>query len=81
MGRDGFQCHVASTLNGPFVVLLEQDCPDKTNDRVFVVGEEAFKTEMGTGVFPSCSMNRYRTENRFWHGPREQWSPATRLPW
>lgn len=38
--RDGFQRHVAGTLDGPFVVLLEQDCPDETDDGV-LIGEDA----------------------------------------
>jgi hypothetical protein len=38
--RDGFQRHVAGTLDRPFVVLLEQDRTDETNDRV-LVGEDA----------------------------------------
>ena len=31
-GRDGFQRHVAGALDGPFVVLLEQDCADEPDD-------------------------------------------------
>ena len=33
---DGFQCHVASTLDGPLVVLFEQDCTDQTGNRLLV---------------------------------------------
>ena len=29
---DGFQCHVAGALDGPFVVLFEQDGPDESCD-------------------------------------------------
>ena len=39
-GRYRFQGHVASTLDRPFVVLLEQDRPDQTDDGV-LVGEDA----------------------------------------
>ena len=34
--RDGFQRHVAGTLDGPFVVLLEQDHFDEADDGIFV---------------------------------------------
>ena len=37
---DGFQCHVASALDGPFVVLFEEDGSHKTDDGV-LVGEDA----------------------------------------
>ena len=39
-GRDGFQRHVAGALNRPFIVLLEQDRTDETNDG-FLIGEDA----------------------------------------
>ena len=35
-GRDGFQRHVACLLDGPFVVLLEQDGADEAGDALFV---------------------------------------------
>lgn len=38
--RDGFQRHVAGALDGPFVVLLEQDRADETDDGV-LIGEDA----------------------------------------
>jgi predicted thioesterase len=38
--RDGFQRHVTGTLDGPFVVLLEQDRSDEANDGV-LIGEDA----------------------------------------
>ena len=31
-GRDGFQGHVAGTLDGPFVVLLKPDGADEAGD-------------------------------------------------
>jgi hypothetical protein len=34
--RDGFQRHVAGALDGPLVVLLEQDGADQANDGIFV---------------------------------------------
>ena len=37
---DGFQCHVAGSLNGPLVILLEQQCADQPDDGI-VVGENA----------------------------------------
>ena len=37
---DGFQCHVAGSLNSPLVVLLEQQCADQSDDGI-VVGENA----------------------------------------
>jgi hypothetical protein len=39
-GRDGFQAHVAASLNRPFIVLFEQDGADEAGDGVFV-GEDA----------------------------------------
>jgi hypothetical protein len=30
--RDGFQRHVAGALDGPFIVLLEQDRADDSDD-------------------------------------------------
>jgi hypothetical protein len=39
-GRDGFQCHVTSTLDRPLVVLLEQDGVDEALDDGHV-GEDA----------------------------------------
>jgi hypothetical protein len=33
---DGFQRHVTGALDGPFIVLLEQDRADEENDGVFV---------------------------------------------
>ena len=36
---DGFQCHVSSALDGPLVVLFEEDCADQTGYR-FLVGED-----------------------------------------
>jgi hypothetical protein len=38
--RDGFQRHVAGTLDGPFIVLLEQDRADGADDGV-LIGEDA----------------------------------------
>jgi hypothetical protein len=38
--RDGFQGPVAATLDGPFVVLFEQNCADEANNGV-LVGEDA----------------------------------------
>ena len=38
--RDGFQRHVAGTLDNPFVVLLEQDRSDEADDGV-LIGEDA----------------------------------------
>jgi hypothetical protein len=35
-GRHGFQGHVSGSLNGPFVVLFEQDGSDKPDDGVVV---------------------------------------------
>ena len=37
--RDGFQCHVAGSLDGPFVVLFEEQCTDQSDDGI-VVGED-----------------------------------------
>ena len=37
---DGFQRHVTDTLDGPFIVLFEQDRADKADDGVFV-GEDS----------------------------------------
>lgn len=37
---DGFQCHVAGPLHGPFVVMLEQQCADEAEDGS-VIGEDA----------------------------------------
>mgnify|MGYP001094792610 FL=1 len=37
---DAFQRHVAGALNGPFIVLFEQQRTDETHDGV-VVGEDA----------------------------------------
>jgi hypothetical protein len=37
---DGFQGHVASALNGPFIVLLKQDGADETVNRL-LIGEDA----------------------------------------
>ena len=37
---DGFQLHVASTLNGPLVVLLEEDGADEPDDGI-AAGEDA----------------------------------------
>ena len=31
-GSDGFQCHVSGALNGPFVVLLEEQGADEVDD-------------------------------------------------
>ena len=31
-GSDGFQCHVSGALNGPFVVLLEEQGADEADD-------------------------------------------------
>ena len=39
-GGDRFQGHVAGALDGPFVVLLQEDGADEPDDRV-VVGEDA----------------------------------------
>ena len=39
-GRDGFQRHVAGALDGPFVVLFEQDGADEADDGG-LVGEDA----------------------------------------
>jgi hypothetical protein len=38
--RDGFQRHVTGGLDGPFIVLLEQDRADEANDSV-LIGEGA----------------------------------------
>ena len=37
--RDGFQGHVTGALNGPFVILLEQDRANEADNGVFV-GED-----------------------------------------
>jgi hypothetical protein len=37
--RDGFQRHVAGALDGPSIVLLEQDCADQADDGV-LIGED-----------------------------------------
>lgn len=37
---DGFQRHVAGPLDGPFIVLFEQQRADETNDGI-VVGKDA----------------------------------------
>jgi hypothetical protein len=37
---DGFQCDVAGALNGPFIVLFEQDGADQSDDGI-PVGEDA----------------------------------------
>jgi hypothetical protein len=37
---DGLKGHVAGSLNGPFVVLLEQECADEPDDGI-VVGKDA----------------------------------------
>ena len=39
-GSDGFQAHVAGALDGPFIVLFEQDGADQADDHV-KVGEDA----------------------------------------
>jgi len=39
-GGDGFQCHVAGALDGPFVALLEQDRADEADDGL-LIGEAA----------------------------------------
>ena len=39
-GSDGFQRHVTGALNGPFIVLLEQDRADEAGDGG-LVGEDA----------------------------------------
>src|SRR6476660_7308014 len=36
--RNRFQAHVATALNGPFVVLFEQQRADEPRDRIFVGG-------------------------------------------
>src|ERR1700761_8669120 len=33
---DGFQCHVACTLNGPFIVLFEEQCSDQPDNGRFI---------------------------------------------
>ncbi len=33
---DSFQCHVSGALDGPFVVLFEQDSSDQAGDRLLV---------------------------------------------
>jgi len=33
---DGFQGHVAGTLNGPFIILFEQQCTNQPDHRGFV---------------------------------------------
>ena len=38
-GRDGFQRHVAGAMDGPFIVMFEQDRADETDDGV-LVGED-----------------------------------------
>jgi hypothetical protein len=38
--RDRFQAHVSAALNGPFVILFEQQRPDEQDDGIFV-GEDA----------------------------------------
>jgi hypothetical protein len=35
-GCDGFQRHVAGALDGPFVILFEQDRADEPDDRILV---------------------------------------------
>ena len=42
-GRDAFRRDVAGALNGPLVILFEQDSPDKPGDRG-LIGEDADKT-------------------------------------
>ena len=37
--RDGFQAHVARTLDGPFIVLFQQQCANQAHHRLFV-GED-----------------------------------------
>jgi hypothetical protein len=39
-GRDGFQRHVTGALDGPLVVLFEQDRADQADDGIFI-GEDA----------------------------------------
>ena len=34
-GADGFQCHVAAALDGPLIVLFEQDRRDQSDDGGF----------------------------------------------
>ena len=34
--RDGFQCHITPSLNGPFVVLLDRDRAHQPNDRLLI---------------------------------------------
>jgi len=36
--RDGFQRHVADSLHGPFIVLLEQDGADRAGDGALIGG-------------------------------------------
>ena len=38
-GRDGFQAHVSGALDGPFIVLFQQQCADQAHHRLFV-GED-----------------------------------------
>lgn len=33
-GRDGFQAHVVGEVDGPFIVLLQQECPDQLGERL-----------------------------------------------
>jgi hypothetical protein len=34
--RDGFQCHVAGALNGPFIVLFEEQDAEEAEDGAIV---------------------------------------------
>ncbi len=45
-GRDGFKGHVSSPLDGPLVVLLQQNGADQADDRLFV--REGFSTSFTT---------------------------------
>jgi hypothetical protein len=33
---DGFQAHVAGALDGPFIVLFQEQCADQANDGGFI---------------------------------------------
>ena len=54
-GGDGFQRHIAGALDGPFVVLLQQDCADEPDDSL-VVGKDA--DDVGAACPPSAPLRQ-----------------------
>ena len=65
---DGFQRHIAGTLDGPFVVLLEQDGTDQAIDSLLVVEDaDHIGATLNLAVEPlegfvECSLTRCAAE-------------------